>query len=119
MRGGRNISPHFFYWKGGLMDNYPFLDNAPNGKGRYSRSLPVHTIPKYAATKIQPEFCIECPKYPCLLAHNSSIRPRICPCGKCILKAMCEKQCEDFKYLSNDLFKINLSYDYRKGKYPY
>jgi hypothetical protein len=91
----------------------------PNAKGKYSKSLCAATKPESAALKIIPLSCEGCRIAPCIIIHNSTKRHKLCPCKNCILKSMCQTQCDQFKKNVLGLFDIYLSSDYRRGTFPY
>lgn len=48
----------------------------------------------------------------CILS-NAPKKMSKCPCRTCLLKSICKRGCNDFFELSDSIFKIKLSYDYK------
>ena len=48
----------------------------------------------------------------CIISNSPKKIPE-CPCQICLLKSMCETECEEFKKLTESIFKKKLSYDYK------
>lgn len=44
--------------------------------------------------------CIENTKYQFCIVKPSGIDPKDCPCGKCIVKFMCNYACEEYAKIS-------------------